>query len=236
MSKRWKILMTVFLLVLSLGGKALLVYEIYTDNCLCQYFVEALTGLPLELWIYAIDALLAVTAFAFVETKLKHIVSKLCAALFVTAAYLVLIVAVNSFYQSLSWNVMFGWTEPHMHTLDMAASGIETYLKTGNPKYHVVFLVLIGVCVCITFFRRFKKSIAASIKKLLLNRICKTENSSMRMFAYRIIMRLCGKCLTQNEREEIWAEYVDAWSARERMQAERSSAQAPRDQNGKVNE
>ena len=236
MNKKWKIFMTVFLLVLSLGGKGLLAYEIYTDNCLCQYFVEDLTGLTLELWIYAIDALLAVIAFAFVETKLKHIVSKLCATAFVTAAYLALVVAVNSFYQSLSWNVMFEWTEPHMHTLDMAVSGIETYFKTGNPKYHIVLLVF-GLCVCITFFRRFKKSIASSIKKPLLNRIRKTESNLMRMFAYRIIMRLCGKCLAQNEREEIWAEYVDDWSARERMQAERSSsAQAPRDQNGEVNE
>lgn len=236
MNKKWKIFMTVFLLVLSLGGKALLAYEIYTDNCLCQYFVEDLTGLTLELWIYAIDALLAMIAFAFVETKLKHIVSKLCAAAFVTAAYLALVVAVNSFYQSLSWNIMFEWTEPHMHTLDMAASSIETYLKTGNPKYHIVLLVF-GLCACITFFRHFKKSIAASIKKFLLNRIHKTENRSMRMLLYRILMRLCGKHLTQNDRKEIWSEYVDAWSARERMRAERGfSAQAPRDQNGEVNE
>ncbi len=227
-----KIWMTIFLLVLSLGGKALLAYLIYTDN-LWQYFFEDMTGITLELCLYGLDAVLAVTAFAFIETKLKYIVTKLCAAVFVTAAYLAFVVAVNSFYQSLCWNVMFGWAEPHMHTIDMAALGIEAYIKTGNPKYHVIFLILLGLCGCIIFFR----CIAAPIKKLLLNRIRKKENNSMRMLFYRIFLKFYGRSLTQEELDEIWGEYVEAWSARKRMQAERgSSAQTPRDENGTTNE
>lgn len=130
--------------------------------------------ISIEYFSYGLNALLFIIGFSVVEKYLSSYLAKAFYALLTSAGLVVSIGAENYLYQSLKYLSM-GWCDWDFYFF--SERGMETYLASGKPGYHWVFLAMVVICVVLIILRAEEKNIIISFKNWLVKRAKETHKS-----------------------------------------------------------
>lgn len=123
---------------------------------------EQLISADFEYASFACDALLALTVFAVVQSKLCRIWAKIASAAACVVLYMIVLMSTNFFVTVLASRI---YANEAVSFIDVAADAMKTYFQTGHPKYHVVAAVLALACTGVIAFDMFRTNRALPFVK-----------------------------------------------------------------------
>ncbi len=177
---------TVLLIILSILGKCYITYMLHTgeDPWYTDVFFSDIT---LERFVYGIDVLLSVIYSTAIIKKTIRLFPKILLSIGVTIGNLLWISLFNYTWMCVQMNEEVMWKDYTVSIFDCVRSGLSYYFETGQPRYHILLIVVFIICISISLLVHYDLFLEYAVADFILKRMAKCDDA-YKLIAYHNLL------------------------------------------------